>query len=76
MFNFLINSLNLPGTVTTAYYKVISKATHLAGIKQDNIRSLLITESFNYFMCYLYCFQKLDLRLNGNLGEILYHSAV
>jgi hypothetical protein len=76
MTHLINDGFYLPLTVTTAYHKVISKTTRLAGIKQDDVHSLLITGSLNYLMRYLYRFQSLDLRLSGNLDEILYHSAV
>jgi hypothetical protein len=46
MPDLIMDSLNLPLAITTADDKVISKATYLAGIKQHNIRRLLITGRF------------------------------
>jgi hypothetical protein len=62
MLNFVINSPQLPVTVTTADNKIIGKATHFPGIQQHNISRLLITGSFYRLAGYFYSFQKLISR--------------
>ena len=66
MPNFIANSLNLPIGITTAYHKIIGKATYPSGIQQQNITSLLITGGFNCFAGYFYRFQSCPPKLYNN----------
>jgi len=59
MRNLIIDSPDLPLTVTGADNKVIGKAADCAGIQQDNINCLLVTGYFYGAARYLYRLQKL-----------------
>ena len=66
MPNFIADSPNLPIGITTAYHKIIGKATYPSGIQQQNITGLLITGGFNCFAGYFYRFQNYPPKLYNN----------
>jgi len=59
LFDSALDCRNLPGALTTADYKVAGEAANTINIKQNDVRSLLITGSFDYLSCCFYSFQNL-----------------
>jgi len=53
VYDFFIDGLYLPVTLTAAYNEIIGKATYLACIQQNDIGCLFFTGSFYSFMRYL-----------------------
>ena len=70
MLYFLVNGLDLSGTVTAAYYKIIGEAAHLACVQQDDVSCLFLAGRFHRQLGYFNTFQVNPLRfLHYSIAE-------